>query len=235
MKEIMINHFLDYVFIYVFLLSSILFLLISIFIKQKIIRKLSILLFSIFIIFSLFEFSISLFYDKNKIEYNHNYFNKITNNKISVEREIEFFDKNNNKCKFKDTKDKLDLNNYDYYKIIYDVVYSAYNNGFRKTRGDIDSKEVYVFLGCSFTFGDGLNDDETLPYYFSKLFDFKKNVVNCGVQATSTNTTLNILYNKAIIKTALGEYQEASGMYNYLLRKIKEIFFTLCLLLMKIF
>ncbi len=26
-----------------------------------------------------------------------------------------------------------------------------------------------VFFGCSFTFGDGLNDDETMPYYFEKL------------------------------------------------------------------
>jgi hypothetical protein len=56
-----------------------------------------------------------------------------------------------------------------------------YKNGFRYTKGNKNSKESYVFLGCSYTYGDALNHNETLPYYFSKLMNFQKNILNCGV------------------------------------------------------
>ena len=199
MKEIIINNFLSYEFVYIFLVSFIVFLLISIFIKQKLIRKLSILLFSIFIVFSLFELTISIFYDKSKIKYDYNYFNEIINDEIKIDREVEFFDRNNNKDKIKDSKDKLDLNNYNCYKIIYDTTYSTYNNNFRQTNGDINSKEIYIFLGCSFTFGDGLKDNETLSYFFSEKFNSEKNIINCGVQGKASNATLNILNNEKFL------------------------------------
>lgn len=66
-------------------------------------------------------------------------------------------------------------------------------NIFRYTRGNHNADENYVFLGCSFTFGDGLNEDQTLPYYFSKLMKFKKNVLNCGSNGRSSNLALNIV------------------------------------------
>ena len=198
MKKIIINHFLDYEFIYIFFFSFLLFLLTSIVVRQKTIRKLTILLFSIFIVFSLFELSISIFNDKNKIEYNHNYLNKMADN-INIDREIEFFDKNKEKYKIKNNKDKFNIDNYDCYEVIYDVIYSTYDDDFRQTKGDMNSKDVYIFLGCSFVFGDGLNDDETLPYFFSKLYNFEKNIINCGVQSVSTNSVLNIINNELFL------------------------------------
>ena len=47
-----------------------------------------------------------------------------------------------------------------------------------------------------FTFGLGVNDNETLPYYFSEKFGFKENVINCGVCGLASNTALSILNNK---------------------------------------
>jgi hypothetical protein len=82
--------------------------------------------------------------------------------------------------------------------VVFDVVLSIYANGFRYTKGDIDSDEAYVFLGCSNTFGHGLSDNETLPYYFSQHFNFQKNIVNCGQGGRSINTAINILQSNVL-------------------------------------
>jgi len=58
-------------------------------------------------------------------------------------------------------------------------------------------------------FGEGVNDNQTLPYYFSKLMNFETNVLNCGVQGHGTNTSLNILNSDIIndyLKDAKTEY-----------------------------
>lgn len=53
-------------------------------------------------------------------------------------------------------------------ELIYDVRYSIGEDGFRVTPGGEDRPHHTTrinFFGGSFTFGEGLNDDETLPYY----------------------------------------------------------------------
>lgn len=67
------------------------------------------------------------------------------------------------------------------------------NFGFRRTRNNRDSEDAYVFMGCSFTFGAFLNNDETLPYYFSQALDFDKRVVNLGVNGYGPNQALRDL------------------------------------------
>jgi len=53
--------------------------------------------------------------------------------------------------------------------LIYKMAYSLDSSGHRITPDSLTTKEKFgVFLGCSFTFGDGLNDNETIPYLFSK-------------------------------------------------------------------
>ncbi len=37
------------------------------------------------------------------------------------------------------------------------------------TDDSVSRDQFAVFFGCSFTFGDGLNDNETMPYYFERL------------------------------------------------------------------
>ena len=56
------------------------------------------------------------------------------------------------------------------------------------TRGediDINSRKKILFIGDSFTFGGGLRDDETFPYFFGKILEERGfenySVVNAGV------------------------------------------------------
>lgn len=194
MKRILIIHFLNYEFVYIFLLSSIIFLFLSIFIKQKIIKKLSLVIFSVFFAFSILEYSLSFTNGKfMPLDY-FGTFNKIERNKISSFEEIGFLSQNKFKwIYFADNrKNNVDLKDK---KILYDVKYSVYNNGFIYTKSNNLSDKTYIFLGCSFTFGEGLNDNETLPFYFSRIYNFEKNVINCGVKAKSINTALGILDN----------------------------------------
>ncbi len=53
--------------------------------------------------------------------------------------------------------------------LIYNMAYHLDDHGHRVTPDSLSTnKKFAAFLGCSFTFGDGLNDDETIPFYFSK-------------------------------------------------------------------
>lgn len=53
---------------------------------------------------------------------------------------------------------------------VYDVFYSIDNNWKRITPDYDSSRSKYaLFFGCSIAFGEGLNDNETFPYYFQEL------------------------------------------------------------------
>jgi hypothetical protein len=114
---------------------------------------------------------------------------------------------------FKKEAEKEEFLSKKQYKIIYDVDYSMLGKFFRYTKGNISSEYAYIFLGCSFTFGDGLKDDQTLPYYFSKLKNFNANVLNFGVIGKSTNFGLNIL-NSDIINKYLTKAQNIHFIYS---------------------
>jgi len=96
---------------------------------------------------------------------------------------------------------------------IYDVKYSISDNFVRLTEGNPFSENAYIFLGCSFTFGDGLNDNQTLPYYFSKLMNFNANVLNLGIIGRSTNFTLNML-NCDYIEKYVGKAKNKHFIYS---------------------
>ena len=53
--------------------------------------------------------------------------------------------------------------------VVYDMAYHLDSHGHRITPDSLTTnKKFAAFFGCSFTFGDGLNDNETIPFYFSK-------------------------------------------------------------------
>jgi hypothetical protein len=81
-------------------------------------------------------------------------------------------------------------------KILYDAVYTYDGNTrFRKTpKNNINGKN-YIFLGCSLTFSDGVNDNETLPYYFSEKLGFNANVLNRGLSGLGILSALHLLDN----------------------------------------
>ncbi len=81
-------------------------------------------------------------------------------------------------------------------KIIYDVYYKTDKYGRRFIPvSKIKTKKFFVlFLGCSFAFGHGLNDNETLPYYFD-LMSPKYRAYNYGVDGYGANHVLAFLEN----------------------------------------
>ena len=73
--------------------------------------------------------------------------------------------------------------------ILMDGAFSIDAFGTRITRGN-PSGDIYLFFGCSFTFGYGLDDDQTIPHFFSEAAGFDKRVLNLGVSASGPNSAL---------------------------------------------
>ncbi|HUI22519.1 MAG TPA: SGNH/GDSL hydrolase family protein [Methylocella sp.] len=62
---------------------------------------------------------------------------------------------------------------------IYNVDYTIDSNLLRQTQS-CEAGPTIVFFGCSFTFGEGLNDTDTLPQSFANSLDRKERVLNMG-------------------------------------------------------
>lgn len=85
--------------------------------------------------------------------------------------------------------------------VIYDVVYSFEPNGLRKTgrstRAGLSDKSA-LFLGGSFTFGEGLGDQDTLPSLFSELTGWKS--INAGMHGYGTHQAYETLRNPMLYR-----------------------------------
>ena len=77
-------------------------------------------------------------------------------------------------------------------QLVYDVAYTFSGQGARVTKGDRNG-DTWLFMGCSFTFGEGVNDDETLPAYFSAGLGHQANVVNLGFHGYGPHQMLRSL------------------------------------------
>jgi hypothetical protein len=216
MKETILNHFLDYEFVYVFLFCFLFFLLISMFATCKVVKKISIVLCSLFLVLFLFELGFSFFMEKCFfVPRNDELFKMPKGQNIILAREVFLLNEKNNMSKMilSDNKDEIYKNTKEYlskgYKIFYDNNFSLYSNGLRYTKSNINGENIYVFLGGSFTVGAYVDDKETLPYYFSELNNFDANVLNLGYGAKGSNYTLNML-NSEIIDGFVGENKEVT-------------------------
>ena len=69
MNELSITHFLNYEFVYIFLLCLIASLFVSIFIEQKAIKKIAVMLFAVFFVLFSFELILSFFMETVKSDY----------------------------------------------------------------------------------------------------------------------------------------------------------------------
>jgi len=66
---------------------------------------------------------------------------------------------------------------------LYDVVYTINEDGYRQTpgfTGDEKAEAPIVFYGGSMAFGEGVNDDETLPYFLAAETGWSRPVLNLG-------------------------------------------------------
>ena len=65
---------------------------------------------------------------------------------------------------------------------VYNVKYTI-ENLYRKTpnsNSNSNNNKTKVFLGCSFTFGEGLNDYETFPFYINEMYNKNFRILNYG-------------------------------------------------------
>jgi len=77
-------------------------------------------------------------------------------------------------------------------RVIIDAVYTFTEHGARATKGS-PGGDTWLFMGCSYTFGEGLNDDETLPSHFSKELGYAANVVNLAFRGYGAHQMLRSL------------------------------------------
>jgi hypothetical protein len=79
-----------------------------------------------------------------------------------------------------------------YERTIYDALYTISDEGARVTEGNPDG-ETWLFMGCSRTFGEGVNDEETLPSHFSAGLKKSANVINLGMHGYGPHQMLRRL------------------------------------------
>lgn len=78
--------------------------------------------------------------------------------------------------------------------LIYKKYYSFDYKG-RRELGKIikPNSKNFITLGCSFTLGTGLNDNETFPYFFNRGWSRGFNVYNMGIYGAGANDILDDL------------------------------------------
>lgn len=75
---------------------------------------------------------------------------------------------------------------------VYRVVYNIDNHGLRKTPDNSNASSINVlFFGCSFTYGVGVNDDETLPSLFQKIAGERFRSFNFGFHGYGAHQMLS--------------------------------------------
>lgn len=78
---------------------------------------------------------------------------------------------------------------------VYDVLYTINEQGYRETPGidAADGASSIVFFGGSFAFGEGLNDDQTLPYFVAAETNFRHPVLNLAFSGYGPHQMLRSL------------------------------------------
>lgn len=100
--------------------------------------------------------------------------------------------------------------------LVYHAVYSI-ENGLRKTsRYNTSSHKYALFLGCSYTFGFGLNDDETLPSYFNEFTDSSFHVVNYAYIGYGTHHALKITQEKIAKEKTILSSDSSIAIYSFI-------------------
>ncbi len=101
-------------------------------------------------------------------------------------------------------------------KVIYDIVYTI-SNGIRLTpKSQTDLKSVALFFGCSFTVGEGLNDNETLPYFFNRANQFEYSVFNYGFHGYGPHQMLSFIENR-VSKDIIEAKEKKIAVYSFLM------------------
>ncbi len=107
-------------------------------------------------------------------------------------------------------------------QVIYDVVYSIDEYGRRITPVDNPEKrdKFILFLGGSFTFGDGVHSNETLPAYVGQFAPEYK-PYNYGVPGYGTQQVLAKLDSGEVVSGV--QEEQGIAVYNFICSHIKRV------------
>lgn len=88
-------------------------------------------------------------------------------------------------------------------RVIYDVFYNIDERGNRSVPdGNAADRPVALFVGGSFTFGEGLNDAETLPNWFARFSGMR--VINAGMHGYGSHQALKLLEDDELYARRVG-------------------------------
>lgn len=99
-------------------------------------------------------------------------------------------------------------------KMIFDVEYKTDAFARRITPGDYQGRQKFaLFMGCSFTWGQGVQAAQTVPYYFAQKFaDYVP--LNYGIGASGPHQFLRLLETKDLTQEV--EQKEGVGIFYYI-------------------
>ncbi|WP_104718393.1 SGNH/GDSL hydrolase family protein [Helicobacter trogontum] len=104
--------------------------------------------------------------------------------------------------------------------VIYDISYDINEFGWRKTQSSNDnSRQCFLFFGDSFTIGEGLNNNESLPFYFGQQVDMK--IYNFGFHGYGPHQALALLLSGEVKRT-IKDCDEVIALYESLPRHISR-------------
>jgi hypothetical protein len=97
--------------------------------------------------------------------------------------------------------------------VLYDVSYTTDKYSRRITVPKNDGEKALIFMGCSYTFGSGVNDDQTLPSQVAALMP-EYQVVNYGQDGIGAQHICELLRTKAIHTQGIAK--KAAVIYAFL-------------------
>lgn len=107
-------------------------------------------------------------------------------------------------------------------EILYDINYSTNENGWRKVAtSNANSSKCFVFFGDSFTYGEGVNDDETLSFLFGKeMKDYQ--IFNFGYHGYGPHQALALLQSGEVERILGDKCESVNGLYENITDHIKR-------------
>jgi hypothetical protein len=115
-------------------------------------------------------------------------------------------------------------------KVLYDVIYTTNSEGLRVAPHDLAERgeeqgrnyENAIFFGDSFTYGEGLNDHETLPYLFEEFSGGQYKVYNFGFHGYGPNQMLRII-ETGLLEKIVTDQQPMVMIYEALIQHIERV------------
>ncbi|MGI9304390.1 MAG: hypothetical protein ACR2RB_17045 [Gammaproteobacteria bacterium] len=99
-------------------------------------------------------------------------------------------------------------------EVVYDVTYAIDDNGLRRTPTSNDASIMcLLFFGGSFAFGEGLDDDETLPYFVGRELNGEYRISNFGFHGYGPHQMLSAIQTGLVGDVANG-CQEIAAVYS---------------------